>query len=42
VLVAAAGRANADAVVSADAAFGEADVRHIVPDVGGVAELLAS
>lgn len=42
VLAAAAGRAGAAALVSADAAFAEADVRHVVPDPDGVALLLAT
>ncbi|HEY1538248.1 MAG TPA: PIN domain-containing protein [Solirubrobacteraceae bacterium] len=42
VLAAAAGRAGADAIVSADAAFAEADIAHVVPDVAGVASLLAA
>ncbi|MEJ7797757.1 MAG: type II toxin-antitoxin system VapC family toxin [Solirubrobacteraceae bacterium] len=41
VLAAAAERADGAAVVSADAAFAEADVAHVVPDAGGVARLLA-
>lgn len=41
VLAAAAGRANA-AIVSADAAFAEAGVAHVVPDARGVAQLLES
>lgn len=41
VLAATAARANADAIVSADAAFAEADVPHVVPDAPGVARLLA-
>lgn len=40
VLAAAAGRANATAIVSADAAFDEADVEHVVPDARGVAGLV--
>ena len=40
VLAAAAGRANATAIVSADAALGEADIAHVVPDADGVAALL--
>lgn len=42
VLASAAGRANAAAVVSADVAFAEADITHVVPDAAGVAALLAS
>ena len=42
VLAAAAGRSSAVAIVSADAAFTEADVPHVVPDVPGVAGLLQS
>lgn len=41
VLAAAAGRAEAAAIVSADVAFAEADVMHVVPDARGVAGLLA-
>jgi predicted nucleic acid-binding protein len=41
VLAAAAGRADAAAIVSADLAFAEADVAHVVPDARGVAGLLA-
>lgn len=41
VLAAAAGRANAEAIVSADVAFADADVMHVVPDVVGVQRLLA-
>lgn len=41
VLAAAASRANADALVSADAAFAEVDLTHVVPDADGVATLLA-
>lgn len=40
VLASAAARANADAVVSVDAAFAEADIAHVVPDAAGVAALL--
>ncbi len=40
VLAAAASRADADALVSADAAFAEADLTHVVPDARGVARLL--
>jgi predicted nucleic acid-binding protein len=40
VLAATAGRANANAIVSADAAFAEADVAHVIPDAAGVAGLL--
>lgn len=40
VLAATANRADAVAIVSADAAFAEADVRHVVPDASGVAALL--
>lgn len=40
VLASAAGRANAAAIVSADAAFAEADIAHVVPDAHGVAQLL--
>lgn len=40
VLAAAAGRADAAAIVSADAAFGEAEIEHVVPDAEGVAALL--
>jgi predicted nucleic acid-binding protein len=41
VLAAAAGRASAT-IVSADGAFAEASVRHVIPDAGGVARLLES
>lgn len=41
VLAAAAGRADAEAIVSADVAFADADVTHVVPDAGGVRRLLA-
>ncbi len=41
VLAAAASRADADALVSADAAFAVADVTHVVPDAVGVERLLA-
>ena len=40
VLAATAGRANAAAIVSADTAFAEAGMRHVVPDATGVAGLL--
>ncbi|MDP2709677.1 MAG: type II toxin-antitoxin system VapC family toxin [Solirubrobacteraceae bacterium] len=40
VLASAAGRAGAAAVVSADAAFAEADVARVMPDADGVARLL--
>jgi predicted nucleic acid-binding protein len=41
VLAAAAARAGARALVSADSAFGElTDVVHVVPDAGGVGDLL--
>jgi predicted nucleic acid-binding protein len=40
VLAAAAHRANAKVIVSADEAFAEADLRHVVPDEAGVAALL--
>lgn len=40
VLAAAALRSNATALVSADAAFADADVTHIVPDGAGIAALL--
>lgn len=40
VLAATAGRVNAAAIVSADAAFDEAEVDHVVPDARGVAQLL--
>jgi len=40
VLAAAASRSSADALVSADAAFAEADVAHVIPDAAGVAALL--
>lgn len=40
VLAAAASRADADALVSADAAFAEADLTHVVPDAAGFARLL--
>jgi predicted nucleic acid-binding protein len=40
VLAATAKRGNATALVSADAAFAEADVTHVVPDAPGVATLL--
>lgn len=40
VLAATAARADAAAIVSADAAFAEADVTHVVPDADGVAVLL--
>jgi uncharacterized protein len=42
VLAAAAGRSSAVGIVSADAAFAEADVPHVVPDPPGVAGLLQS
>ena len=41
VLAAAASRSSAAAIVSADAAFAEADVPHMVPDVRGVTGLLS-
>lgn len=41
VLAATASRADATALVSADMAFAEADIAHVVPDVLGVAGLLA-
>jgi len=41
VLAAAATRAGVTAIVSADAAFAEGDIAHIVPDADGVAQLLA-
>jgi uncharacterized protein len=41
VLAAAAGRVNAAAIVSADRAFSEADVAHVIPDARGVAALLS-
>ena len=41
VLAAAAGRSSAVAIVSADAAFAEADVPHVLPDVPGVTGLLS-
>jgi predicted nucleic acid-binding protein len=40
VLTAAASRAGADAVISADVAFADADLTHVVPDAEGVAVLL--
>jgi predicted nucleic acid-binding protein len=40
VLAAAASRSSVDALVSADAAFAEADVAHVIPDAAGVAALL--
>lgn len=40
VLAAAAHRANARAIVSADVAFAEAELPHVVPDEPGVAALL--
>ncbi len=40
VLAAAAGRANATALISADAGFAEADITGIVPDAAGVGRLL--
>jgi predicted nucleic acid-binding protein len=40
VLAAAASRANADAVVSADVAFADADVAHVFPDEPGITALL--
>ena len=40
VLAATAARANATALVSADAAFAEADIEHVAPDAGGIAQLL--
>jgi predicted nucleic acid-binding protein len=40
VLAATASRANAVALVSADVAFAEADVPHVMPDARGVAQLL--
>ncbi len=42
VLAATASRANAAAIVSADAAFVEAGITRVVPDTRGVAELLAA
>ena len=42
VLAATAGRADAAAIVSADAAFAEADVTGVVPDAHGAARLLQS
>ena len=39
-VLAATGRANAAAIVSADTAFAEAGMRHVVPDATGVAGLL--
>lgn len=42
VLAATAGRAGASAIVSADAAFAEADIAHVFPDATGVAQLLAA
>ena len=42
VLAATASRANAVAIVSADAAFAAAELPHVVPDADGVAGLLAS
>lgn len=42
VLAATAARAGAAALVSADAAFAEADVTHVIPDADGVARLLGS
>ncbi len=42
VLAATAARAGAAALVSADAAFAEADVAHVIPDADGVARLLGS
>lgn len=42
VLAATAARAGAAALVSADAAFAEADVAHVSPDADGVARLLGS
>ena len=42
VLAATASRVNATAMVSADGAFAEADVPHVVPDADGVAALLSS
>lgn len=42
VLAATAGRAGTTAIVSADAAFAEADVPHVVPDAPGVAGLMQS
>lgn len=41
VLAATAGRANAAAIVSADAGFAEADIPNVVPDAPGVAHLIA-
>jgi uncharacterized protein len=41
VLAAAAGQAEAAAIVSADLAFADADVLHVVSDARGVADLLA-
>jgi len=40
VLAATASRANAAALVSADAAFAEAGITHVIPDARGVARLL--
>lgn len=40
VLAAAAGRAGAAAIVSADSAFAEAGITRVVPDTRGVAQLL--
>ena len=42
VLAATATRTSSAALVSADAAFAQTGVRHIVPDARGVAELLAA
>ncbi len=42
VLAATAGRASAVAIVSADGAFADAELPHVVPDADGVAGLLAS
>jgi len=41
VLAASAARSNAAALVSADAAFSEADLVHVIPDIDGVAGLLS-
>jgi predicted nucleic acid-binding protein len=40
VLAATAGRVDAAAIVSADAAFAEAEIHHVVPDARGITRLL--
>lgn len=41
VLASAAGRVDATAIVSADVAFADADIAHVVPDADGIAGLLS-